>query len=209
MSLPAGSEFVARAGVSLTGDSSSGRTPLPVERDLFGGALECCHGRWNCQQRDDGAGDGPRLISRDRCRGSASVGRFEAHDIDAKVDADCIRAHADVVVVRRAHCAMTGEPQVGRINMPFGLQVTSAGRCWSRTAASRIFNGALRIFASGTARAFRSSATSAGVQFRRVTANNNTDAGFDSEAVRDHVGRLSCEAIAAIFASGPVGMRGH
>ena len=68
MSLPAGSQLVARAGVSLTGDVGRLAGFPALECDLFGGELECCNGRWKCHERDDGASDGPRLLSRDRCQ---------------------------------------------------------------------------------------------------------------------------------------------
>ena len=56
----------------------------------------------------------------------ATVGRFHVDGLRAQVTDACIRAHADVVVVRNTHCAMTGGPQRGGVNMPFGLQITSA-----------------------------------------------------------------------------------
>jgi hypothetical protein len=109
----------------------------------------------------------------------ATVGRYEAHDVDAQVTAACIRTHADVIVIRRARCAMTGAPQLGRVNMPFGLQVTAArtvlvedssfdGFQW-QAPANRYWQGEGISIERGVA----------GVQFRRVTANHNTDAGFD------------------------------
>ena len=178
--LPAGSQLVARAGVSLTGDSVVWPDALSSSSAIYSA------GNSNVATVDgivSSAMMGPATV-RNSYRaidvaGSASVGRFEAHDIDAKVNADCIRAHADVVVVRRARCAMTGDPQVGRINMPFGLQVTSArtvlvedssfeGFQW-RAPDSRFWNGEGVSIERGVA----------GVQFRRVMANNNTDAGFD------------------------------
>lgn len=178
--LPAGSQLVARAGVSLTGDTIVWPGTLPSSMATYSA------GDSNVATVDGivtSAMMGPAMV-RSSYRaidvsGSASVGRFEAHDIDAKITADCIRAHADVVVVRRARCQMTGEPQVGRINMPFGLQVTSArtvlvedssfdGFQW-RASDYRFWNGEGVSIERGVA----------GVQFRRVTANNNTDAGFD------------------------------
>ena len=56
----------------------------------------------------------------------ATVGRFAVDGLRAQVTYSCIRAHADVVVVRNIHCAMTGGPQSGRVNMPFGLNITAA-----------------------------------------------------------------------------------
>jgi hypothetical protein len=109
----------------------------------------------------------------------ATVGRYEAHDLDAQVAAACIRTHADVVVIRRARCLMTGASQTGRINMPFGLQVIAArtvlvedssfdGFQW-QAPENRYWQGEGVSIERGVA----------GVQFRRVTANHNTDAGFD------------------------------
>jgi len=109
----------------------------------------------------------------------ATVGRFAVDGLSAQVTYSCIRAHADVVVVRNMRCAMTGGPQSGRVNMPFGLNITAArtasiedssfdGFQW-RTASNRYWNGDGITIERDVA----------GVQFRRVTANDNTDAGFD------------------------------
>jgi hypothetical protein len=113
-------------------------------------------------------------VSRD-----ATVSRFEVRRLEAQVTDACIRAHADVVVVREAHCTMTGGPQSGGVNMPFGLEVTSAktvyvedssfdGFQW-RAPPYRYWNGDGITMELGVASA----------QFRRVSANNNSDAGFD------------------------------
>ena len=110
---------------------------------------------------------------------SAAVRRFAIDGLNAEVTYSCIRAHADVVVVRNMHCAMTGGPQSGSVNMPFGLNITAAktvsvedssfgGFQW-RAPANRYWNGDGITIERDVA----------GVQFRRVTANDNTDAGFD------------------------------
>jgi hypothetical protein len=110
---------------------------------------------------------------------SAIVSRFEVRDLKAQVTDACVRAHADVVVVRGTHCTMTGGPQEGGVNMPFGLQITSArtvsvedssfdGFQW-RAPANRYWNGDGITMERDVASA----------QFRRVSANNNSDAGFD------------------------------
>ena len=110
---------------------------------------------------------------------SATVGRFSVENLRAAVTYSCIRAHADVLVVRNMRCSMTGGPQSGSVNMPFGLNVTAAksvyvedssfdGFQW-RAAANRYWNGDGITIERDVA----------GAQFRRVTANNNTDAGFD------------------------------
>lgn len=110
---------------------------------------------------------------------SATVGRFEADGVNARVTYSCIRTHADVVVVRNTHCVMTGGPQVGSVNMPFGLNIIAAktvsvedssfdGFQW-RTSADHYWNGDGITIERDVASA----------QFRRVTANGNTDAGFD------------------------------
>ena len=109
----------------------------------------------------------------------AVVGRFAVEGLSALVTYSCIRAHADVVVVRNTHCAMTDGPQSGSVNMPFGLNITAAKTVlvedssfdsfqW-RAPANRYWNGDGITIEAGVA----------GAQFRRVTANDNTDAGFD------------------------------
>lgn len=110
---------------------------------------------------------------------SATVGRLEVRGLEALVTDACIRAHADVVVVHDTHCRMTGGPQAGAVNMPFGLQITSAKSVlvenssfdafrWT-APAYRYWNGDGITIESGVASA----------QFRDVSANGNTDAGFD------------------------------
>jgi hypothetical protein len=113
---------------------------------------------------------------------SASVGHLEVRGIEAQVTDACIRAHADVVLIRNTHCTMTGGPQVRDVNMPFGLHIASAkqvliedssfnGFQW-RAAPDRYWNGEGVTIERPVADAV----------FRRVTANNNTDAGFDVKA---------------------------
>jgi len=110
---------------------------------------------------------------------SATVGRFAVDGLSAEVTYSCIRARADVVVVRNMRCSMTGGPQSGSVNMPFGLNITAAktvsvedssfdGFQW-RAASNRYWNGDGITIERDVA----------GAQFRRVTANDNTDAGFD------------------------------
>jgi hypothetical protein len=99
--------------------------------------------------------------------------------VQAEVTGGCIRAHGDVVVVRNTHCVMSGGPQSGSVNMPFGLEIIAAktvliedssfdGFRW-RTSADHYWNGDGITIERDVS----------GVQFRRVRANGNTDAGFD------------------------------
>src|SRR5690349_22629430 len=110
---------------------------------------------------------------------SAVVGRLAVTGLQAEVTGGCIRAHADVVVVRNIHCVMIDGPQSGGVNMPFGLEVIAAktvsiedssfdGFQW-QAPANRYWNGDGVTIEREVA----------GVQFRRVRANDNTDAGFD------------------------------
>lgn len=110
---------------------------------------------------------------------SASVARLLVQGIRADVADGCIRAHADRIIVRDTHCVMTGGPQRGSVNMPFGLQVTAAshvsvsdssfsGFQWE-TAPERYWNGDGITIERDVA----------SVEFHRVSANDNSDAGFD------------------------------
>jgi len=110
---------------------------------------------------------------------SANVGNLEIDGLDARVTDACVRVHAAKVVVRNSHCVMTGGPQAGGINMPFGLQVTAAdhvvvedssfdGFRW-RSDPDRYWNGDGITIERDVGHA----------EFRRVSANGNTDAGFD------------------------------
>ena len=74
---------------------------------------------------------------------------------------------------------MTGEPQVGRINMPFGLQVTSAATVLVEDSSFDNFQWRAPDFRFWNGEGVSIERDVTGVQFRRVTANNNTDAGFD------------------------------
>ncbi|MGH9548526.1 MAG: hypothetical protein ACRD3W_04090, partial [Terriglobales bacterium] len=179
LALPAGSHPVALAGVSLTGDivlwpGNSRQSAIYAAGDANVATLE---------GNVTSATMGPATV-RDSYRavdvsGSATIGRFEAHDIDAQVNADCIRAHAQVVVVRRAHCIMTGKPQVGPTNMPFGLQVTSAKTVLVEDSSFDGFQWRAPDYRYWNGEGISIERDVAGVQFRRVTANHNTDAGFD------------------------------
>ena len=110
---------------------------------------------------------------------SAIVGRLAVTGIRAEVTGGCVRAHAEVVVVRNTHCVMADGPQSGSVNMPFGLEIIAAktvsiedssfdGFQW-RTSPDHYWNGDGVTIERDVA----------SVQFRRVRANGNTDAGFD------------------------------
>ena len=110
---------------------------------------------------------------------AATVGRLEVRGLNAEVTDACVRGHADVVVIRDIHCTMTGGPQVGRDNMPFGLQVQAAqtvsvehssfqGFLWEGPP-DRYWIGEGVTIERGVG----------GVHFNDVTSNGNTDAGFD------------------------------
>jgi hypothetical protein len=110
---------------------------------------------------------------------SATVGRLEVRGLDARVTDACIRGHADVVVVRDTRCIMTNGPQTGSVNIPFGLQVTSAA---SVSVSNSSFEGFLWSgpedrYWIGEGVTVERGVT--GVQFDGVTSNGNTDAGFD------------------------------
>lgn len=110
---------------------------------------------------------------------SATVGRLEVRGLNADVTNSCIRGHADVVVVTDTHCTMTGPPQVGRVNMPFGLQITAAKSVAIRNSSFQGFEwrGPSDRYWIGEGVTIERGV--AGVQFVDVTSNGNTDAGFD------------------------------
>ena len=120
---------------------------------------------------------------------SATVGRLEVRSLDAQVTDACVRGHADVVVIHEVHCTMTGGPQVGRVNIPFGLQI-SGGNSVSVTNSSFqgfLWSGPADRYWIGEGITIESGVT--GVQFDSVTSNGNTDAGFDIKpfVVMNHV----------------------
>lgn len=178
LALPAASQPITRAGVSLTGYSVA--WPGPSQAAIYAA------GHANVVTVDGNVGTaimGPATV-RDSYRAldvnaSATLGRFEAHDIDAEVGAACIRTHADVVVVRRSRCVMTGEPQTGRTNMPFGLQVTSAKTVLVEDSSFEGFQWRAPDYRYWQGEGVSIERGVAGVQFRRVSADRNTDAGFD------------------------------
>jgi hypothetical protein len=115
---------------------------------------------------------------------SANVARLEVRGLDAQVTDACVRGHADVIVVHEIHCTMTGGPQVGRVNIPFGLQI-SGGSSVSVTNSSFqgfLWSGPADRYWIGEGVTIEEGVT--GVQFDAVTSNGNTDAGFD---IKPHV----------------------
>ena len=120
---------------------------------------------------------------------SATVGRLEIRGLQAEVTDACVRGHADVVIVRDVHCTMIGGPQTGRVNIPFGLQV-SGGNSVSVTNSSFqgfLWRGPENRYWIGEGVTIEEGVT--GVRFDSVTSNGNTDAGFDIKpfVVMDHV----------------------
>jgi hypothetical protein len=113
-------------------------------------------------------------VSRD-----ATVSRFEIRGLEAQVTDACVRAHADVVVVRKAHCTMTGGPQSGGVNMPFGLQITSAKTVYVEDSSFDGFQWQAPPYRYWNGDGITMEIDVASAQFRRVSANNNSDAGFD------------------------------
>ena len=89
--------------------------------------------------------------------GSASVGRFEAHDIDAEVNA-AASARMRTSSSFAARVVHDRSPQVGRVNMPFGLQVASGENRSGRGQQFRRLSMARADGRFGTVRAFRLSA---------------------------------------------------
>jgi hypothetical protein len=119
----------------------------------------------------------------------ATVGRLEVRGLDAQVTDACVRGHADTVVIHEVHCTMTGGPQTGRVNIPFGLQI-SGGDSVSVTNSSFqgfLWSGPADRYWIGEGVTIESGVT--GVQFESVTSNGNTDAGFDIKpfVVMNHV----------------------
>jgi hypothetical protein len=109
----------------------------------------------------------------------ATASRIEIKGINAEVSDACVRVHAEVVTVHDTHCTMTGGPQSGGVNMPFGLDIISArsvsvenssfdGFQWE-APPNRYWNGDGVTIEKDVAAA----------EFRNVSANDNSDAGFD------------------------------
>lgn len=110
---------------------------------------------------------------------SSTVSNLVIDGVSAEVRGGCIRTRGAQILIRNTRCAMTNGPQFGDVNMPFGLQVTSGrdirvensrfdGFQW-RTAPWRYWNGEGISIERGVV----------GVAFRNVSADANTDAGFD------------------------------
>lgn len=109
----------------------------------------------------------------------AVVGHIQVQGINALVTDGCVRAHGDLVVVRDTHCRMVGGPQLGPVNMPFGLNITSARQLVVQDSSfdgfewlapkDRYWNGDGITIEKDVAAA----------RFERVSANDNTDGGFD------------------------------
>lgn len=110
---------------------------------------------------------------------SASVARMLVHGLRAEVTDACIRAHADQIIVRDTHCTMTGGPQQGGVNMPFGLEILSARRVLVRDSSFSGFQwtAPANRYWNGDGITIERDVESA--EFDRVSANDNSDAGFD------------------------------
>ncbi|MEO5774016.1 MAG: hypothetical protein ABIQ32_07860 [Sphingomicrobium sp.] len=114
-----------------------------------------------------------------RAASSAVLSRITIRDLDARVGRSCIALSGDRLVIRDTQCVMTGGPQHERRNMPFGLHV-SGGRGlivensrfdkfqWAGPD-DRYWNGDGVTIEQGVS----------GARLRNVSANGNTDAGFD------------------------------
>lgn len=110
---------------------------------------------------------------------SASVARLLVQGLRAEVTDACIRAHAEQMIVRDTHCRMTGGPQSEGVNMPFGLEVTSARHV---SVSDSSFDGFQwqappERYWNGDGITIERDVSS--VEFHRVSANDNSDAGFD------------------------------
>ena len=110
---------------------------------------------------------------------SAVVGRFAVDGLNAHVTAGCVRTHADVVVVRNTHCEMTGGPQTGGVNMPFGLEILAAKTVSIEDSSFNGFQWRAPPYRYWNGDGVTIERDVAAVQFRRVSADDNTDAGFD------------------------------
>lgn len=110
---------------------------------------------------------------------AATVAQMLVQGLRAEVSDACVRAHADQLIVRDTHCTMTGGPQSGGVNMPFGLNVTSARHV---SVSDSSFNGFQwqappERYWNGDGITIEQDVSS--VEFHRVSANDNSDAGFD------------------------------
>lgn len=110
---------------------------------------------------------------------SATVGRLEVRGLQAEVTDACVRGHADVVIIDRVYCTMKGGPQTGRVNIPFGLQVSGGSKVSVTNSSFQgfLWSGPENRYWIGEGVTIEEGVT--GVQFDSVTSNGNTDAGFD------------------------------
>lgn len=110
---------------------------------------------------------------------SATVSGLTIKGLSAEGRGGCIRTHGEDILIRNARCAMVGGSQSGNVNMPFGLQITSGSNV--RVEDSR-FDGFQ--WQANPSRYWIAEGISvewgvAGLSFRNVSADQNTDAGFD------------------------------
>ena len=110
---------------------------------------------------------------------SASASRIEVEGILAKVTDACIRAHADVVIVHDTHCTMTGGPQSGGVNMPFGLDVTGGAKALVENSSFNGFDWEAPPYRYWSGEGITIEKEVGTAEFHDVSANDNSDAGFD------------------------------
>lgn len=109
----------------------------------------------------------------------ANVGRIEVRGIHGLVTDSCARVHGDLVVVRGTHCLMVGGPQAGPVNMPFGLNVTSARQVVVEDSSFDNFQWRAPTGQYWNGDGITIEKDVAAARFERVSANDNTDGGFD------------------------------
>lgn len=175
--VPAAAPSASSAPVFLTGDVF---WPAPGESPAFaagGAGLVTLRGTVpNAVLGPARVQDSYRAIDVSR---SASVARMLVQGLRAQVGDSCIRAHAEQLIVRDTHCTMVGGPQSGGVNMPFGLEVLAADHVSISDSSFSGFQWQAppQRYWNGDGITIERDVSS--VEFHRVSANDNSDAGFD------------------------------
>lgn len=109
----------------------------------------------------------------------ADVADLIVDGLDGRIQRECFRVRGDRIVVRNAHCSLVGGPRQGMRNLPGGVHVEGGSDILIEDSS---FTGFQMV--GGDQQYLNGDGVSAerpvrGLTIRNVTADNNSDAGFD------------------------------
>lgn len=109
----------------------------------------------------------------------ADVSDLVVDGLDGRVQRECFRVRGDRITIRNTHCSLVGGPRRGMRNLPGGLHIESGSDILIENSSFEGFQmvGDDRQYLNGDG--ISAERPVRGLTIRNVTANNNSDAGFD------------------------------